>query len=755
MSFRHLLPLALGLLVLASPVRSQDVPNGGLRIATYNAYLLSPMFKCPPGIHVEVPDCLLQIEGETERWARNLASAILADADQLDVIVLNEVWDEEAREILARRLRTVYPNQVRKLDSALVAARIEVTPESAAAEIDLNGEDSGLMLFAKRDFRFAPLPDTTYRWSNSSADTLDATTPHVAFVLFEACGASDCFAAKGAALVRLEHIASGQVHNVAFTHLQADYPDDGEAFADVRTKQLSAIEKLIETTLPGLDTRLESARETLFLAGDLNITYFADRTEWNKRFADPASYFRKRLYEVMAHTSASEDDASTVEGEHERLDYILAGDGPFTTPGARRQQPCVQHVTVPIAFRDTESDHFMVRADVQFGSYLCSPAIAHKIPLSQGVAETIDFMPSNPAVDFTRIRFPGAMQWFYVDADGPGTYSIGTDSNAIGIEVYLPEDMTTPVSRYNQTKAQVGHCILRCFATDTYVLPSRFYVKVRGNQRTTTGNYAFRVRKHACSSKHDACYLAPGQGATATLSPEQLPPGQLTRQDEAWFRFDIVDRATSDDLQTVTLTADGVDGERVVAKLVDTAFSPASTLPAVTQSGTTHVATLKADDGSTGYLHIRQESALQGPTSLSVRYDSNLRYLDVGSLVCYDETNPETGSDDIFTRFRIDGANRRAPTSGYVEFDCNESRHSRAWGPVLGMSQVRYLDEVSIRLIEEDDASANDQSNRFAIPDLAPGVVASGDRYLEWKFDGGHYRFNYRLALRRNAPVAD
>ena len=76
-------------------------------------------------------------------------------------------------------------------------------------------------------------------------------------------------------------------------------------------------------------------------------------------------------------------------------------------------------------------------------------------------------------------------------------------------------------------------------------------------------------------------------------------------------------------------------------------------------------------------------------------------------------------------------------------------------GPALGTNQVRNLDEVSVRLIEDDDVSANDEPNRFAIPDLAPGVVASDDRYLEWKFDGGHYRFNHRLALRRNAPVAD
>jgi hypothetical protein len=93
-------------LVTGTPTVAQERPAPAIRIATYNAYLLSPIFKC---LHVNFADCLLQTEGKTEEWAHHLADTILADTDRFDIIVLNEAWDEDAKDILEARLGPRYP----------------------------------------------------------------------------------------------------------------------------------------------------------------------------------------------------------------------------------------------------------------------------------------------------------------------------------------------------------------------------------------------------------------------------------------------------------------------------------------------------------------------------------------------------------------------------------------------------------------------------------------------------------------------
>jgi hypothetical protein len=93
-------------LVTGTPTVAQERPAPAIRIATYNAYLLSPIFKC---LHVNFADCLLQTEGKTEEWANHLADTILADTDRFDIIVLDEAWDEDAKDILEARLSPRYP----------------------------------------------------------------------------------------------------------------------------------------------------------------------------------------------------------------------------------------------------------------------------------------------------------------------------------------------------------------------------------------------------------------------------------------------------------------------------------------------------------------------------------------------------------------------------------------------------------------------------------------------------------------------
>lgn len=745
-------PLLLALLACGPPL-PQKRPAPAIRIATYNAYLLSPIFKC---LHINFADCLPQVEGETEKWAHRLADTILADTDRFDIIAINEAWDEDAKDILAARLRPRYPIIVKKIDADLVQVRtVQLGPLPALPTgVRFNGEDSGLMLFAKSDFDVLPLPNAQHRWGVQSNQSLTATTNEVAFAWFEDCGSDDCFAAKGAALVRLEHRLSEHIYDVIFTHMQADYPKDGEFFPGVRNNQFRQIETMLRDTLDPLDTRLASNRETLLFLGDLNVPFLHTDAEWRDRFATAGRFFTRPLYEAWANTSSTADRSPTNSVDVERFDYIFSSREPYTFGDGRESSQCVQHMIIPTDFQALESDHFMVHADISRGFDHCSPAIAFPLDLGgPGKVAVIDQSPDDPLRDITRIDHPGAMQWVFVRGGGTGTYSIGTNNMDMGIDIYVPEDLTTPVARYNKTPNRPAGFHEK-FTVDQYVLPSKFFIRVRGRTRATEGDYEILVRRHSCATKADPCILQPGTLQQATLSGQALPPGQLTPQNEAWFRFDAVGQADSGAPQTITLVAAIADQSRVSAALDD--FVNVSGGPPLVESAMTNIRSFSGavDAGSRGYLVVKQASAAPSETQIKVAMDTNLRFIEVGNLTCVDETNPELGSDDIITFFTVDSATRRAPNSGEVEFDCDDSRDEKPWASRVGQPVLAFVQGVSVRVFEKDDSSPDDPSNIQSVSPLADGKLASNAR-LGWFFEDGEYEFNYVLRRRPNAPVAD
>lgn len=325
-----------------------------VRVATYNAFLLSPFFKC---FNPNFADCLLQINGETEKWANHSADRILLDAKNgnLDLVVLNEIWDEDAKSILVRRLRQAFPNFVRKIDADLIQARpldlqkvLQGQPSEVVAAVfggvaidKINGEDSGLMLFANREFRFEPLPDATFQWGVKPDQLLHGSTSQVAFTLFERCGSADCFSAKGAALVRLRHSSSGRVYNVAFTHMQADYPDDNEFFRSERASQFNQVRKLLEATLGDLGQR-ERNGERVLMMGDLNVAPLTTgQAEWSDLFNSPGgSFFSDPLYDSWWRTTSPQYPGITNDNDKDRLDYILSFPGPMRQAALRGRYAC-------------------------------------------------------------------------------------------------------------------------------------------------------------------------------------------------------------------------------------------------------------------------------------------------------------------------------------------------------------------------------------------------------------------------------
>ena len=113
-----LLCAALLAAVLAPPAAAQSQMRqvGSLRVATFNTYLLSNPFRCATKRHlwdaIGLSECLSKGEllgvtldpEEIDDATDEIADAILSIQRDVDVIVLNEVWDERARRRLVAHL---------------------------------------------------------------------------------------------------------------------------------------------------------------------------------------------------------------------------------------------------------------------------------------------------------------------------------------------------------------------------------------------------------------------------------------------------------------------------------------------------------------------------------------------------------------------------------------------------------------------------------------------------------------------------
>lgn len=752
---RYSLRIFLCLFALAaSPSATGQVPEGSARIATFNTYLLSPAFQCA---NLVAPDCVSQTSGQTSRAAEELATTILANSASLDIILLNEVWEEEAKRILVARLRSTYPIVVADIDAPLIEVQQQAI-SSLPAELRLllpvrfAGEDSGLMLFAKRDFRILPLPANTHRWGDDPGEILRAYDPApstaVAFTRFRSCALPDCLAAKGAALIRLQHGTRGPIYNIVFTHMQADEEEaDNRA---VRRNQFEQIREMIADTLVPIEPEL-SGGNILVLAGDLNVPSLGDdESEFAGLFGMAGSFFTDVLYEAWSRAGEPADRTPTNSTDRVRLDYILASPSPAPVGGdlpLRRR--CVQHLTVPREFERLGSDHNMVLADIGPPFPYCSPAIARRVdgPTRDVPQVTTDGSDIDPRDDHVTISAPGARQWFLVDAREEGTFSIGLDNSALRVDLYAPDNLTEPISRYNATpgtmKPPVGE-----FYLDQYDLPPVFYVRVSGARRDLAGDYALRIRRHLCASREDACILSPGRTRAALLSSRN-PPQNEGRQDAAWFRYDVFGTPASGLPQTVTLTADVLSPGRITAHLVDHVDSPGRPQPAPVPAGSTVVFAGPMDERANGYLVISQHQPDENRSLVRATLETPIRFFRLAELTCHDETNPETGSDDVYVHMSIAGILHRLPPSGAVEYDCDEQPKAFPWGTRFGAADLAIVGQLSLRLFEEDDGTADDVSAWQEI-----GEMPFEDRQeIVWIFEDGEYRLTFDVRERPNAPA--
>jgi hypothetical protein len=262
------------------------------------------------------------------------------------------------------------------------------------------------------------------------------------------------------------------------------------------------------------------------------------------------------------------------------------------------------------------------------------------------------------------------------------------------------------------------------------------------------------VRRHTCATKEEACLLQPGEAPQFALLTEA--GSLLGSQDEAWYRFDVVGEADSGADQTVTVVANGLpDPDRYKATLEDF-DNPHGVEPPIAISDRSRIVSDAMASGAHGYLVIHQAEAGDLDVRVSAFMQTTVRNLELKALICEDETNPELGSDDIFTLLTLDNQTRRFPPAGEREYDCDDSADHKDWGAFFGPPSVlTFVNDAEMKVIEDDGPLPNDPSHLQKFPDLPAGASAiDGVRTpLIWNFDGGRYRLNYELSMRLNQTV--
>lgn len=317
-----------------TPLVPSVVPPGtgwSARLLTYNTALIDipdiPIFQCVPTPAGPVcailsPSLFVEVDNETyfnempdEDRAYRIAKGILRT--DVDVVVLDEVFDEKARTQFINSLSPTFPYYVSQIRGALHA---EVDFDTLAAPVVWNVQDSGLMLFSRWPFvplsltgRLAPASDVDITAGGTSLDNSVAQV--LAWTDFEdECSMPDCLAYKGAGLVRVQ-MPNGDVFTVVFTHTQASYGTPTSSPQELldRQAQLDDIEGLMKDTL----LPAETAADKVYAMGDLNII---------GRFFPPGD----ELHENDSHQAPlSPTEATAWDFSRQEWLYHFCGDRPL------------------------------------------------------------------------------------------------------------------------------------------------------------------------------------------------------------------------------------------------------------------------------------------------------------------------------------------------------------------------------------------------------------------------------------------
>jgi hypothetical protein len=746
---------------LLRPLIGRNRPmKSNCRLLTVVLLLAWLLVACPPPpVPVNVGDSVRMgtfnvqfLPGSSDDETRSVKIADRILASTYDIIALNEVFDEEARDKFVEKLKGTFPHYVAYLGDDAVGS-----------------QDSGLMLFSR--YPFEALPRATHKADpgNLVARSGGVDWKEVGFIEYDEDVFPDNWAAKGVAFVRIRNPHTSRVYNVAFTHMQASYPEDEDDLdewkepIDARQAQFEDVRRIIVDTL----NPEQLLREDIFVLGDLNVDgdlrdpnlgagvcCQPNLYEWVARFDTAGSYFATSMFDAWAHEQ-SPDDPGLSNFYHwgpdfapdtgARLDYILRNRPPSLTGNSRL---AIQHLTLAHNMREgapfiesglgmagvTElSDHIGLNADVNRWAPHCS------------VVEAV----ANPALDIFQngvITYPGSMQWYRFDT--PGTYAFVLPTAGMEYRVYSSKDLSTPSPQYfSETITFVG-ARGQTHEGDKYHLPDPpFFVRVFHSDRTATGNYDLMAHRADCTSKEEACLIRANDPMD-----HAMPPTPVNADDTLWFqvrtqaadsgrpqslRF-IVDNFNQDIL---SLELRREDGTSVVD--ADTTAEPVPGVPGLLQL---EIARNDLPGAATTYYLLVKRST---PSALTfrIRWETNLTILHGAlagvpgssqmNLYCVEETDT-IGIDEVFLTVKVDGTT--IVNDVYIgEFDDGIYRTLEDLIPV-----VRFLDKVDVILREEDGGfnGADDFLTTVVLPLSADKTQALAESAV-LASAGGKYLFRH------------
>lgn len=723
--------------------------SGSLRMVTYNVQCRS--WAMEAGADMSIPP------SETcEERAKLISDNLLNSARDYDVVCLNEVFDEDARDIFATELAARWPYAVTKADFAVMNVAWPGKPSlpinPAAFFLDHTGlgllaswfalgtpkmEDSGLMLFSRHPFTLKPLTQQILSALNPFAigELTPLGFPSVGFMPYVSSTGADAWAAKGMLYAEIQR-PDGDVFHVFASHTQADSDKVSENKTE-RAGQFAESAAFIDEVTAG------SGTANVFAMGDFNVCggqqavaldQFTE--EWGALFLTAGSLWSDRLIDVWGREQCVGAAAALPPGAlaglrdpgptanvvyppaEQRLDYLFRNAGSAMV---------AQHVYVDHALATVKpgvdgvsylSDHRPLGCDLHRRMQDNAP----------NLAKLADADP-----DFTDVNklVPGQVRWYRFDRLGTYEFRV-LSNNDVRFEVYLDTDLSLPRQPYrNEVNPDRG---------TKFVLPSApFLVKVFCGSRRSEAGYRFFAHRHTGASPWEAIDVVP-----EVNYHEQFPAGQFLNLDQSlapgddtdskWFVIDTPRVPVNDEIQlTLTVTPqDHADDGAMVSVFADSG-APLLTLE-TTAGPDSAPMTLqwKAKDNQRFYVTVQRKNTAGNPLSFDLRLNWTVTMLLGGllgkpHLVCTEETSG-WGSDDIALTLSTDGVVLRAISNDEIgDFDDDDVRDLSQWLPAFTV----YVNGVEVKVIEEDDISANDVGTRtigvlpigaLAVGDLAPGV---------------------------------
>jgi len=663
-----------------SPYGPGDCFEHSLRIITYNTQFL--------------PWLVTKYSAENDILKARMMCGRIIKAGA-DVVVLNEVFDEDARGEFETCLSAVYPHFVSKMDKVG----------------DL--EDSGLMLFSRYPlgkFNQAPMgqrdPHITKVTAENQGIPFDAF-----FYLYtdaEAATAEDV-TAKGVGLVRV-HVPCANKHvTIGFTHMQASYdpPGESQVTAEVRDDQMDHIRKLIEGAVgkEGMKT------EEVYLLGDLNIDGNLHSTgtpiiiggmpEWNYHFARPGSFFFDPMFDGWAYGTSDQDPGQTSgvgfpyfpdPGAGERFDYLL-----HNKPEVHDAPMCLQHIRLAreLALPQGKelSDHLGVFADINRFEPGCGPTNAHMVNITQ----TTTYVPGT-------LVHPGAMQWYLVTK--PGSFSFEVKSpGPVELSVYEEDDLTRPIRDFYGEVTEWG----RRFE----VLKPPFYIRVYSPDRGFAGSFDLTVHQHTGDGPEDAISLYPYMAKEKTYPSMPLPYDTAM-----WFviKTGLASNGTHTFPQLQFLLKEHGAGQfdfKLVDKKGAVQGHSRSVAPGTVDDYTHaigHSSLALGNDNGIYYVRVLPQASPLSNNKFKVEFRTTLTTFIACQLVCESQTDT-VGDDEMYYYYGFDGWGM--PGYEFVtHFDTGEPHGMRELMP-----EFRFVNSVGFSLAEDDNdaVDADDYYHDFAV----------------------------------------